>query len=363
MLRLLGKALLGLVVVVAVLVAAAFGYRAWRQHDGESRLAITAPSGIDESMFVNVRGTEQWITIRGQDRNNPVLLVLHGGPGTALSPLATTFLDYEKSWTVVQWDQPGAGKTFRRAGDTIPPSTTIGSIAADGIVIAAVVGNRLRKDTVVLLGVSWGSVVGLEMARARPKLFTAYVGTGLFVHRDEGRAIAYERVLARARAQNNAEAIAALEAIGRPPHARPIDARTQSQWTARFATGASTSAADRVGELLLAPRQSLADVRSYFGGYVASDELFDLGAMDLRTSGRDFAVPIVIIQGEEDYDTPVELARPYFDSITAPQKTFVTLADAGHTALVDNADAFLAALNEHVLPLARAAARNASVAQ
>ena len=328
MLRLLGKTLLGLVVLIAVVVAAGFGYRAWRQYDGERQLAITTASGIDEATFIGVRGTEQWITIRGQDRSNPVLLVVHGGPGTALSPLATSFLNYEKDWTVVQWDQPGAGRTFSRAGYRIPPSTTIGDIVADGIAVAEFVENHLRKDTAVLLGLSWGSVVGIEMARARPDLFTAYVGTGLFVHRDDGRAIAYERVLSLARTQSDAEAIAALEAIGPPPYERPADARTQSEWTAALA-GESSTAADRIGQLLLAPRQSLTDVRSLVRGYMASDEQFDLGAMDLRASGREFALPIVIIQGAEDYATPAELARVYFDSIVAPQKTFVTLEGRG----------------------------------
>jgi pimeloyl-ACP methyl ester carboxylesterase len=254
----------------------------------------------------------------------------------------------------VHWDQPGAGKTFARAGDAIPPSTTITDIAADGIAVAELIANQLRKKKIVLLGLSWGSVVGLEMARARPDIFTAYVGTGLFVHRDDGRAIAYERVLSLARAQNNAEAIAALEASGPPPYERPADARALNEWTAALAPGESSSAADRLGLLLFAPRESLADIRSYFRGYMASDEQFDLGAMDLRTSRLDFALPIVIIHGAEDYDTPEELARVYFRSIAAPQKTFVTLEGAGHTALVDHADEFLAALNEHVLPLARA---------
>jgi pimeloyl-ACP methyl ester carboxylesterase len=349
--------LVALALVAVVVLAAGAGYRAWRQSTSERALAIATPNGVDEGMFIDVRGTDEWITIRGQDRGNPVLLMVHGGPGTALSPLATSFLDFEKDWTVVQWDQPGAGKTFRRAGGSIPPSTTIAGIAADGVAVAEFVADRFGKDSIVVLGLSWGSVVGLDMVRARPDLFSAYAGTGLFVHRDEGRAVAYERVLARARALNNTEAVAALEAIGAPPHARPIDTRTQNQWITALATSPASTAADRLAQLFFAPRQSFADVGSHLSGYFASDEQFDLGAMDLRKSGTEFAMPIVIIQGAEDYATPVELARSYFDSISAPTKEFIVLADAGHTALVDNAGEFLAAFNERVLPLARAAQR------
>jgi pimeloyl-ACP methyl ester carboxylesterase len=304
-------------------------------------------------MFVDIRGVEQWITIRGTDRRNPALLIVHGGPGAPLSPLATVFLPYEREWTVVQWDQPGAGRTFARGGDALPPTTTLASIAADGIAVAEAVRQRLGTDRVVLLGWSWGSVVALEMARARPDLFAAYVGTGLFVHRDDGRAIAYERVLARAREQSHAEAVAALEEIGRPPYSRPEDTRTLNRWSDAFARAEEGTAAIRLIELLLAPRQSLGDVARYLGGYVASDEQFDLGAMDLRKSGTSFELPIVFIQGAEDLDTPIELARSYYDSITAPHKELVALPNGGHAALVYDRATFLTELNLRVLPLLR----------
>lgn len=350
MLKLLGKALLVLVVLLVAAALAGGGYRAWRQHEGEQALAITAPNGIDEGLFVSVPGGEEWITIRGVDRGNPVLLIVHGGPGSALSPFATAFVPYERDWTVVQWDQPGAGRTFARAGRTLPATTTPASIAGDGIAVAEFVRERLGKERVVLLGLSWGSMIGLEMARARPDLFDAYVGTGLVVHRDDGRAVSYDRILARARERNRAEAVAALEAIGRPPYARPEGMRTLNRWIDELTD--ERGAGDRVAELLVAPRQSLADVVSHLLGFVASDEHFDLGAIDVRKSDPRVAVPVIVIHGAEDYDTPIELARSYFESLIAPSKQFVALAQGGHSALIDDRASFLAALNEHALPLA-----------
>jgi len=355
MLKRIGKTLLWLGAAMVLTAAGGLGYRAWRQAGAERLVAIATPNGIDEGLFVAVRGTEQWVTIRGQDRANPLLFVLHGGPGATLSPLPAEFLLYERDWTVVQWDQPGAGRTFMRAGGKLAPDTTVAGIAADGLVVAEFVAARLGQPRVVVLGLSFGSVVGLDMVRARPELFSAYVGTGLFVHRDDGYKIVYDRALARARQSNNTDASAALEAIGPPPYTTPEAARTQARWTRELSTATTTSAFERLGELLLAPRQTLADVRGYVGGFVASDEQFDLGAMDLRTSPREFAVPIVIVQGAEDVDTPIELARAYLDSIAAPYKLLVPLERGGHTALVDDAEAFARALNEHVLPLARAA--------
>ena len=350
MLRWIGKLLLALVVLVAVTVLVLGGYRTWRQHEAEQALTIAGANGIDEGLFVDVRGGKQWITIRSTDARHPVLLVVHGGPGAAMSPLAGAFLPYEREWTVVQWDQPGAGRTFSRAGNTLPGDTTVATIAADGVAITELVAKRLGKQKVVLLGVSFGSVVGL-MVHARPELYSAYVGTGLFVHRDDGRAVALARLLTLARARHDAAALAELEPIGPAPF-EPREVRALNRWADALTSGEGVAANDRLAELVFVPRQSLRDVVGYFGGYLASDEHFDLGAMDLRKHDATFAVPIVVIQGGEDYDTPIELARGYFDSVSAPRKEFVTLPRGGHTVLIDDAASFVAELHEHVLPLA-----------
>ena len=116
----LSLGVLAVVVVVAGLAGAGLVYRAFLQSRAEEQLAITAPNGIDEALFVPIGGKEQWITIRGQDRSNPVVLWLDAGSGMAMAPFATALSSYERTYTLVQWDQPGAAKTFRRGGSTMP---------------------------------------------------------------------------------------------------------------------------------------------------------------------------------------------------------------------------------------------------
>ena len=178
MLKWIRTVLVVLIVLVVGLSCSGLAYRVWRQNRRERLLAITSPDGIDEAMFIPVGGAEQWITIRGRDRANPVILVVHGGPGAANAPFAPLFLPYEKDYTLVQWDQPGAGKTFGRAGDQIASGLRIENVAAQGVEVAEYIERHLNKPKVILLGWSWGSIIGIEMARARPDLFVAYVGTG-----------------------------------------------------------------------------------------------------------------------------------------------------------------------------------------
>jgi pimeloyl-ACP methyl ester carboxylesterase len=187
-------------------------------------------------MFVPIGGIEQWITITGDDLNNPLVLNLHGGPGAVASPFSDAmFGDWYPDFVVVQWDQRGAGRTYTRTGPRIQSTMTIDRIVQDGIEVAEFVRQHLGKDKVILTGGSWGSVVGIRMAKARPDLFYAYVGVAQIVSgKDLFRG--YARTLALARQAQNTTAITDLEVIGPPPwdHLRKLG--VFSRWTRFFET-------------------------------------------------------------------------------------------------------------------------------
>src|SRR5262252_8508641 len=130
---------------------------------------------IEEASYITIGGIEQWVTIRGDDRRTPVLLLLHGGPGDVQSPLVSTYAPYEKDFVLVQWDQRGAGRTYAKNGAT---NVTREQLIADGIDLAGQLRNRFPRAPLILFGHSWGSIIATGMAQQRPDLFTAYVGTG-----------------------------------------------------------------------------------------------------------------------------------------------------------------------------------------
>jgi len=114
--RLFIRGVLLVCAVPVLLVTGGLGWRALRRHQISDAMAVHTPHGIDEHRYVRIGGVEQWITIRGQDRNNPAVLVLHGGPGAPVSPLPAHFLPWERDFTVIQWDQRRAGKSSSMRG-------------------------------------------------------------------------------------------------------------------------------------------------------------------------------------------------------------------------------------------------------
>lgn len=319
------------------------------------RQAIRSPAGIDESGFVSIGGVEQWVSIRGENSANPVLVLLHGGPGTSFLPLGyETFRAWEQDFTLVQWDQPGAGRTFGRNG-TLDADLTLERIARDGLEVVAHALRRLGQDQAILLGVSWGSVLGIEMVRRRPALFSAYVGSGQVVDMAANEAVGYRELAERLKARGADKALARLRKIGPPPYdgVKPLLAERKILMAHPPASERGTMGV-MLGRLLLAPGYGLRQIRDWVGAgqHTTTRMLAALTAYSDDVVAPVVPVPVLIIQGDEDIQTPTSLAAAYFEKLSAPAKRWVTLPGGGHNAILMMSDRFLEALKAN-LPLVR----------
>jgi pimeloyl-ACP methyl ester carboxylesterase len=315
--------------------------------------AISSAKGIDESQFVSIGGIEQWVTIRGWDRDNPVLLFLHGGPGDVTNPWTfALFAPWEKHFTVVQWDQRGAGRTLRKTGPTVASTITVDRMVQDGIELSEYLRKRLGKGKIIIVGHSFGSIIGVLMARARPDLFCAYVGTGQVADETRNYFVAYDELLKKARAEGNQQAFDELSRVGPPPYASGEGYSVQRKWANAF-EGADQFLLGTIGLALVAPGNSVQDINDSVDGQMLSGERLvpqtkSSGPKDL---GFEFSIPMFFIQGAEDFTAPTALARNYLDSIKAPRKEFVTIKDGGHFAVFMHSGQFLQELVRLVGPL------------
>ncbi|MGE3888665.1 MAG: alpha/beta fold hydrolase, partial [Vicinamibacterales bacterium] len=200
------------VVLLSCAVAALAGFSACSPAPAGGG-APRAPEPVEEAGFVPIGGIEQWVGVKGADRSNPVILVVHGGPGETQWPVASKYAPWEQRFTVVQWDQRGAGRTFGRNG-AATPEVNLDRITRDGIEVVEHLRRTLGKQKVIVLGHSWGSIVAVHMVQRRPELFAAYVGTGQVASWKASVNMQFDRLLERARRDHDAETLRDLEAIG-----------------------------------------------------------------------------------------------------------------------------------------------------
>ena len=300
---------------------------------------------IQEGSFVTIGGIEQWVTIRGDDEQKPVLLLLHGGPGDVQSPLISTYAPYEKDFVLVQWDQRGAGRTFAKNGAA---GVTREKLIADGNDLAEQLHKRFPQSPLIPFGHSWGSIIATGMAQQRPELFAAYVGTGQVSSWADTVQFQFDFLKQRYKENGDTAALAVLEGIGKPDpknvkqyfgFSRPIRQHMNASDTAWLtdlkntysASGETESAIKAIGDGMTASGSALID---------ASVE------GDLSATATNFKIPYYVIQGRHDLFSPTPLVEAYFNKVSAPKKRLIVIEDAGHFALATHQAQVIAALKE-----------------
>jgi len=320
---------------------------------------IHTPEGIEVTEPVEVNGSTQWITIRGLNRANPILLFVHGGPGSAMLGMSWAFQKpWEDFFTVVNWDQRGVGKNFS-AADTarLGPTMTDEQHVRDADVVVRHVLKKLGHDKLVIMGYSWGTAFTPRVVMEHPEHFYAWVGVGVAAPGGGGEAALYSRVLDLARRSNDTAGVQELEALAPYPGPGQLDVRRAlavRKWVRRYDGGWYGKpdfdlyfSLNEWGAAYTAAEASNATTALGWG----ERRLSWTGALDLGTGPVHFPVPVVFLMGRYDLHTPFATARAFFDRIEAPSKKFVTFERASHMIMFEEPGRFLVTLVNEVLPL------------
>lgn len=333
---------------------------------------VVSPNGIDESKAVEIGGIRQWITIRGRNRSNPILLVIHGGPGAP--DLPESYL-YERQWedyfTVVQWDQRGAGKTYAlNDPKAVEPTLTPDRMVQDAEELTAYLRKTYSRQKIFVLGHSWGSYLGLRLAQLRPEWLYAYIGAGQMIDFAAQERAGYDWVLEKAKADGNAQAVKELEAIAPYPEtdgSTPIDKiNIERKWSVHYGGLTYGRSSYDIWEDAeqISPDYSEADFKAIDRGSALSfRHLFpQMTRINLASSTR-FGCPIIIFAGRFDYTTASAPVKAWFDKVTAPSKRWVWFENSAHMMYLEEPGRTLVSLVQEALPMATSDSANASLRQ
>ncbi|MDC8772551.1 alpha/beta fold hydrolase [Roseateles albus] len=296
-----------------------------------------AATPIAQEGFRRIGGIEQWVTIHGQDSSRPVLLFLHGGPGNPLSPFAKNIYGtWSRDFVLVQWDQRGAGLSFGKNPTQAQESLSLERMVADGIELTEQLQQQLGPRKVLLMGSSWGSVLGVHMAKHRPDLFAAYVGTAQMVSAQANGLASFTQTLALAEAAGDAATVAALKAIGPPPHRDPrafgVLRRPIRAYEAKSSTSAPRDWWQAEARYQSAEAQAATEEGEDYSflQFVGLTGDGMLSKIDLPALGPEYRIPMHFVQGESDLLTPLSVTQGFVDNIQAPEKSLTVVPRAGH---------------------------------
>ena len=290
--------------------------------------------------YIEIGGIEQCVLIRSKNRNNPILLFLHGGPGMPMMYLAHEFQrPLEENFTVVQWDRRGAGKTYSRNKPTVE-SMNVRQIVDDAYALIDTLKTRYHQDKIILVGHSFGTYLGSIMVNERPELFKAYVSIGQVV--DNEKSIAIQERFIREQAQKNKreDILAAL--------AKPEKPNFES-WLFEFGGELKNSKSyfPFIWSGMQAPEYTLPEVldvaeASSFSSFHMKYNVLKGSILD---EIREYQVPVYFFTGTFDYTTPYELVEAYFDLISAPEKEMVYFNNSAHFPFFEEPERFCKEIN------------------
>ena len=295
---------------------------------------------VAELTTITVGGHDQTMMIRGRSVDNPVLLYLTGGPGGTDIGAIRRDVTLEQDFTVVAWDQRGAGKSYSALDPT--NTFTTNQLVADTVQVTNYLRDRFDQEKVYLVGQSWGSTLGVLAAQQHPELYHAFVGVGQMVSQRETDIMFWEDTLAWAEETGNTGLAETLRRNGPPPyenlmHYDPFIA-SEHDWNVYPEFDPN----NEMPAILFVPEYSWMDRINAFKGFLdTAGTLYpQLQGIDFRQDVTDLDIPFYMVLGEHEARGRAVLAKEWFDMLDAPSKEAFIFEGSGHRAHFDRPGEF-----------------------
>ena len=304
---------------------------------------------------ITLGGLDQYLIIRGADSTKPVILFLHGGPGSPEAAFMKHFnTDIEKDFVMVYWEQRGAGKSFSR--DIPVESMNIEQFISDTRELSEYLTQRFKQDRIYIMGHSWGSLLGIMTAYQHPELYLAYFGIGQVAHQFRGEQISFEWAKKQACKNNYKKAAETLAGLSFPDLNATgkewIDYMTEQRiYVNKFGGGTTrdiTGMWPLIRIVFKTREYTIGDKLNFMNGSMFSLEhmwnevihtnLFDeIGSMQ---------VPVYFFHGKYDFTTPHSVAKDFYDQLKAPEKGFFTFKNSAHSPVMEEVEKFNSIVKE-----------------
>lgn len=317
-------------------------------------------NSVSEKIFITINGVEQGMFIRGRDSRNPVLLLIHGGPGMPYYGLINTYpnaTDIENDFTVCYWEQRGAGLSY--IPGMSPETINVEQLVSDTVEVSNYLRDRFGQEKIYLMGHSWGTFIGIQAAAQSPQLYHAYIGIAQISNDKESEMLAYEYMLEQYKILRNNEIVKKLEevSISEEGLVSYPDLSLRDAAMHRLGIGTTHNMNSVVTGVFLPIMQSQSytlsekiniwRAKAFLSN---STNLFEeLYSTDLTVKISQVEIPVYFLSGIYDYTVSYKLSKDYFENLQAPVKGFYTFEQSAHSPLFEEPKKFLQILKEDVL--------------
>lgn len=326
--------------------------RSFKTTDGKS-----LPNSVAQTRRIKINGTNQFVTIRGTDRRNPILLWLHGGPGNLSMPLYMHYnAPLEQQFIVVYWDQRGSGKSY--SPRIAPETMTLEQFIADTHELTDWLKKQFNQDKIVLVGHSWGGLLGMHVIDKHPDNYHALVAISPVSNGLQSERLSYEFTLKTAQHKQDTTALATLKRIGAPSNGLYKDGlsalKQQRDLVQKYGGAFHQNIQATSSQIFRRSKEyGLLDYLKFNKIVRLSSPIIEKiwPTLDLKSQIPAVKVPVYFCLGRYDYNCPSSLVADYYDFLQAPSKELVWFTESAHAGCWEEPQKFNALLTEKVLPI------------
>lgn len=301
---------------------------------------------IAELVPIEINGHKEWISLRGKNENAPILLFLAGGPGgTQMAATRYELADLEENFVVVNWDQPGSGKSYNCMKRK---DITVETYIDDGIALTEYLRDRFSQEKIYVMGESWGSALGIFLIHERPEYFAGFIGTGQMVDFAETEKIDYQKALEIAEEKGNSELIKQLRKQGEPLYQEGNISLLSATYLNYLSTYMTNNPEIKNGGFntfrdMFASEYGVLDSANFMLGVLNTFNVVypQLYEIDLRESYSKLEVPVYFFSGRHDINAPINLMEDYYNILEAPHKEIIWFEYSGHNPWINESDKFV----------------------
>ncbi len=304
---------------------------------------------IDEEIYVNLQGQEQYLLIKGKDVKNPVIVYLHGGPAGPDSVVTYEWTPYlMDEYTVVVWDQRGCGNTYYRNKGKDPnnQTATFPQALEDLDALVDYVCQRFEQEKVIIMGHSYGTLLGSRYAQIHPEKVCHYVGISQVISIKLGEKAGYEDAyrIAVEQGKNTAKLTAAYEKAMKEPNFDNLGKLRMKTMPLHM----PPKAKNQIILGLKSPYLKWNNVKWQLMCMTNMKKLLRLSkdlvdytfGVNLLEEAKDYQVPVTFIHGDCDWVTPTVCTKQYMEQIKAPHKELVLMKECSHSPHYDEPEEF-----------------------
>lgn len=348
---------LRLVLVISIVLLIVFLVVSKIVHINKSN--IVTEKGIQEAKYIELGGIKQYVQIRGENVDNPIIVFLHGGPGVPM-----TFLSYyyqralEDDYTIVNWEQRGCGRTYYENIDNNKSQLSTENLINDLDELVDYLRFRFNKNKIIIMGHSWGTVLGTRYIKEKPEKVDMYIGISQIINFKDSKILAAEKSIELAKEKNDVDFVNEISRrlekfkndYENTSNIKGIDLDNYSklvQLNLKYTmSGKEMGALKQSFLFMTSPDVNMKDFKWSFMG---TEKLFDLEEplmnslffdFDLNNEDANYEVPVYFISGDSDWTIPYVETENYYKRVQAPKKSMVIVKDAGHAVMLDNRDEF-----------------------